>query len=314
MTARDQQRGESEATHASSVAQILAVLQFVAVLAACAAEPSAPPPVDPNDLDGDGIPNAEDLCPRSAGGSQHDEDADGVGDRCDVCPAVADPTQSDAREQLGMQFEDGVGDACDPRSGFTGDELGAFFAFADPAEGLAWRGAGWTVADDAARATDAASWHHPKALLGDGLYGEVTIASVTWTAADARVSVGVDSDDTTLGHSCSLVRDRNADGSDELEIEVYGTKQSAELGTLVTSAVLTAWRVIDRERAGRVFCRIAYGDRETSELVRASDDGSTGRYAFASRGATTAVDALVVYTFPVNPCAFSARCEPPPEP
>jgi hypothetical protein len=301
MTARDQQRGESKAMHACSVAQLFAVLQSVAVLAACAAEPIPQDPIDPNDLDGDGVPNADDLCPRSAGVSQHDEDGDRVGDACDVCPSVADPAQSDAREVIGMQFEDGIGDACDPRGTFSGDLLGAFFTFSDPAQQLPWRGTGWTIADDAAHATGDASWHHAIAIPGDGIY------------AEARVAVGVDGDDTTLGHTCAIVRDRNADGSDELEITVYGTTDSKELGATITSGVLTTWRVIDRERLGRVFCRIAIG-RDSDELVLASDDGAIGRYAFASRGATSTVESLVVYTFPVNPCAFETRCEPAPEP
>ena len=313
MTARDEQRGESKATHACSVAQLFAVLQLVAVLAGCAAEVIPPPEVDPNDLDGDGIPNVEDLCPRSAGASQHDEDGDRVGDSCDVCPSVADPAQSDAREVLAMQFEDGIGDACDPRGTFSGDLLGAFFPFTEPTEALRWRGTGWTIANDAAHATGDASWHHASAILGDGIYAEAHLANIVWQTTDARIAVGVDGDDTTLGHTCALVRDRNADGSDELELTVYGSTETKELGAMVTGGQLTTWRVIDRERAGRVFCRLASGD-SSDELVRASDDGAIGHFAFAATGATTAVDSFVVYTFPVNPCVFAARCEPPAEP
>jgi hypothetical protein len=49
-----------------------------------------------SDADGDGIPNASDLCPTvfdpvrpMDGGVQADADGDGVGDACDPCPLVA---------------------------------------------------------------------------------------------------------------------------------------------------------------------------------------------------------------------------------
>lgn len=46
---------------------------------------------DPDDFDGDGIPNASDNC-RSVGNvDQVDGDSDGLGDACDACPAYANP-------------------------------------------------------------------------------------------------------------------------------------------------------------------------------------------------------------------------------
>jgi hypothetical protein len=39
------------------------------------------------DLDGDGVPNAEDNCPTVPNPDQADFDGDGVGDACDLCPA-----------------------------------------------------------------------------------------------------------------------------------------------------------------------------------------------------------------------------------
>ena len=46
---------------------------------------SAGPDANPDDLDGDGLANAADNCPRTPNVDQHDEDSDGVGDACDVC-------------------------------------------------------------------------------------------------------------------------------------------------------------------------------------------------------------------------------------
>jgi hypothetical protein len=63
---------------------------------------------DPNDLDGDGIPNAEDNCPtvfnpvRPVDSSrQGDFDEDGVGDACDVCPLNAGTTECSVPEVPG---------------------------------------------------------------------------------------------------------------------------------------------------------------------------------------------------------------------
>jgi hypothetical protein len=46
---------------------------------------------DPNDRDGDSIPNDRDNCPDHANPTQEDTDADGKGDVCDPCPTVPNP-------------------------------------------------------------------------------------------------------------------------------------------------------------------------------------------------------------------------------
>ncbi|MFW5966196.1 MAG: hypothetical protein ACOCV2_01705, partial [Persicimonas sp.] len=43
-------------------------------------------PFDPDDRDGDGIPNDEDNCPSESNPDQEDADDDGIGDACDPCP------------------------------------------------------------------------------------------------------------------------------------------------------------------------------------------------------------------------------------
>ncbi len=63
-------------------------------------EPGEPP----NDADGDGVPDDEDICPGFD--DTLDTDGDGVPDGCDNCPAVANPDQADADG-------DGAGDVCD---------------------------------------------------------------------------------------------------------------------------------------------------------------------------------------------------------
>ena len=71
------------------------------------------------DIDGDGILNAQDNCPKTSNPDQTDTDGDGVGDVCDEdidndgipnsrdnCPYVANPDQADTDG-------DGIGDVCD---------------------------------------------------------------------------------------------------------------------------------------------------------------------------------------------------------
>ena len=48
-------------------------------------------PVDPNDRDHDGAPNATDNCPDLANTDQADSDGDGKGNACDACPNEANP-------------------------------------------------------------------------------------------------------------------------------------------------------------------------------------------------------------------------------
>ncbi|MBN1514288.1 MAG: thrombospondin type 3 repeat-containing protein [Phycisphaerae bacterium] len=60
----------------------------------------------PGDEDGDGLPDASDLCPHRHNPLQEDADEDGVGDICDNCPAAPNADQADADE-------DGIGDICD---------------------------------------------------------------------------------------------------------------------------------------------------------------------------------------------------------
>ena len=59
-----------------------------------------------SDIDGDGILNTDDLCPKTASSNNADTDGDGVGDACDNCSTVSNADQMDVDG-------DGVGDACD---------------------------------------------------------------------------------------------------------------------------------------------------------------------------------------------------------
>ena len=60
-----------------------------------------------DDIDGDGVEDALDLCPLVPDPEQTDGDRDGVGDACDNCPTEPNPSQEDDFGAVG------VGDACD---------------------------------------------------------------------------------------------------------------------------------------------------------------------------------------------------------
>ncbi len=54
-------------------------------------DPSTCVVIDPNDRDGDGVPNDTDNCPATPNPDQADADSDMHGDVCDACPANANP-------------------------------------------------------------------------------------------------------------------------------------------------------------------------------------------------------------------------------
>jgi hypothetical protein len=78
-----------------------------------------PPPGAGDDQDGDGVPDALDLCPDHPVRDPGDVDTDGVGDACDNCPFVANEQQSDGDG-------DDIGDECDQKlpGDSDGDGLG----------------------------------------------------------------------------------------------------------------------------------------------------------------------------------------------
>jgi len=68
------------------------------------------------DMDGDGIPNGDDNCPKVANANQEDRDGDGFGDACDNCPSRPNTRQSDSDDDL-------VGAICDTDKDYDGDGI-----------------------------------------------------------------------------------------------------------------------------------------------------------------------------------------------
>jgi hypothetical protein len=305
MTAGEQgpQRGNSEASHAASVTQKL--LCWAALACACDDRTDDLPPVDPNDVDGDGIANDQDICPDAHDPAQHDEDGDRIGDLCDVCPTVVDPEQRDRGELDASAFDDGVGDACDPRPSRGGDRLAALHTFAEDTT-PSWLGGGWTIAGDRARATSATSeparWQNRRAVQGDAVSARLAVERLEFGAAGARLAVALDGDGVQFGRTCTLHADRNGDGNDELEVREIGgaTAVRAVSGAVDAPLALIVLRGIDR-MAGKVACRLVFGDgRAPLEVSIATIDTlTTGQYVMAAEVADVTVTSLAVYGSPV---------------
>lgn len=273
------------------------------VLAACGGgNGSTPDAGDPNDLDGDHVANADDNCPRVFNADQHDEDGDAVGDACDNCPALANPNQADTTEEGLMQFPDGVGDACDPQTALGGNDLAAFYAFAELDDANAFTGDGWTIADDQLHATGTAQWDSKRAARGLGVWLTTTLTSLTWTSTTARVAFTIDGDG---GGTCSIVRDTNGDGLDELVLTEPFDSMTASLGAAIgpgSKLEVTLIRQINwAAQTGTFKCSVKLGGVTTTVTVPTPDVNWVGSYRLASAGASIDLDHLGVVTSPLPP-------------
>ena len=276
--------------------------------AACSGPVTELPDANPADLDGDGILNAGDNCPDRGNPSQHDEDGDRVGDACDNCPTVANPGQSDLSEAATSQFPDGVGDACDLQPGLGGTKIVAFYSFAEASQEGAFAGTGWTIDVDADQlsAIGAASWKSVHTVPGNGIMAELQLSSVTWNDPAGRITVAVDGDGIAGGTGCAVSKDRDADGSDELDVyEVRGAMATASLGTAVVPGeplTIMAWRMIDElHHTAKIMCRFRYGGNTVKIEAPLGDDIWIGSYALDLSGAAALASSLVVYTSPLPP-------------
>lgn len=281
------------------------LLGWAALACSCDGGTDPLPPVDPDDVDGDGIPNAVDVCPGVQDPAQHDEDGDRVGDTCDVCPTVPDPHQVDRGELSARAFEDGVGDACDPRPSRGGDKIGALHTFASDTTPV-WLGAGWTIDGDRAQAIASAParWQHRRGEQGDAVSARLAVEALVFVGDGARLSVALDGDGVQSGRACTLHADRDNDGNDELELREPGGATTVRTvpGGAVAPLELIVLRGIDRMGGGKVVCRLHFaGDQDPIEAsIVTVDNLTTGQYVMAAAGAEVTVTSLVVYASPVS--------------
>lgn len=273
--------------------------RYLCLLAlACACDGSDPGvDGDPDDLDGDGLHNADDNCPRVANVDQHDEDGDAFGDACDNCPSLNNPNQADTTELEMRALPDGVGDVCDPRTGVSGDTLRAFYSFATDAQASAWTGTGWTISGDAAHANGAATWTSTRAVQGDGFLVRVEAASLGLLPQSA-LAITVDGDGVAIGATCTL-------GDQQLTVtEAGGATNSVMLSPAIVAGeplTLVAWRTISLVQGTRVpevTCRVIRGKVTKETSVVLVDDLVTGSYVLGAIDGNVDITSLSVYTSP----------------
>ena len=264
------------------------------LLLACDGDPSGPD-ADPDDLDGDGIANADDNCARSGNPDQHDEDRDAFGDACDNCPTTPNVTQADTTEVAVNAFEDGVGDACDYRPGLAGDQVGAFFSWATPEQMDAWTGTGWTLDSDELRTTGAARWQIKRGETGNGLIVVAEITALDLSAGPLTISL--DGDGINAGLTCTL--QQGLGGEELVAREIGGAMDLVNVSgqNPLIARSLAAWRRVTLA-ANELECRIEQGSTKTDASILLTDDIFTGTYSLSSSGASAALSSLIVLTAP----------------
>jgi hypothetical protein len=227
----------------------------------------------------------------------HDEDGDGIFDACDNCPAVANPNQADTTEQTVRAFADGVGDACDPRPGASGDDLRGFYSFTSDAQAMAWTGSGWSISGDALHASGSATWTSTRAHQGDGYLVRADVSSLTVVAPNA-LAIVIDGDGISTGATCTL-QDMLLTAS-----EAGGGSSSEMLVSAIApgeSLTLIAWRTVSLSGSLRVpelSCRVAHGGEMKAASLTLTDENVTGTHVLRSIDAAVDIASLSVYTSP----------------
>ena len=269
--------------------------------AACGGGGSDGVDADPFDRDGDGVLDEVDNCPGYPNPDQHDEDADGLGDRCDNCPQIANPAQLDNGELQAVpaQFADHVGDACDPRPAWGGDELEVFLSFADPAVASLFdlSGGTWTVTADTLTLVPSGGVDElmmRRQALGDGLTVAAALRVDDATApADMVLELAAD------GHRCTVVG--AVTGS---RLELVAETGESQMMTFTTPVAIGATvrlqlnRQLDAQHRTYLGCTAVVDDVTTEVGLVAGETLAVGIGFLRAKAATLTVPWLVIYTAP----------------
>ena len=276
----------------------LGMLAFV--LGACAGDDGGTP-IDPNDIDGDGIPNEQDLCPNRQDPAQHDDDGDRIGDACDNCPATPNADQADTSEQRASppQFPDGVGDACDRRQSQADDQLARFFPFADPAEINGFTGSGFTIASDRLVGTTG-GLQVKRAAQGDGLSIQARITHLDWPQTDGRFELHTDGDGVASGFTCAIIHTGGtADALVVAEIGGATTMKPLAILSSTSTLVMTLSRAFSQLQTGHAACFLSIdGGPELRVDIATTDDSPIGSYGLAATDADVELTSATIYTTP----------------
>jgi hypothetical protein len=265
----------------------------VVAIAACGDDGTTTLDANPDDLDGDGVANAQDNCPIRTNTDQHDEDGDAVGDACDNCPTVANANQADTTEAaMNGQFPDGVGNACDLRPGLAGDEIARLYTFSATMQASSFTGSGWTIDADAASSTGDAQWQSRTGELGDGAILVAEISALSFTAG-GELTIAVDGNGVDSGAACTL-RETGELLARDL---AGGATVMTTTPALATPITLVAWRSVVGAAAS-VTCRVSLAGASRSAEAPLADTTVVGNQALVAIGASSSVTSLVLYTSP----------------
>ncbi len=255
------------------------------------------PDANPDDVDGDGVVNAQDNCPRFTNADQHDEDGDGVGDICDNCPTIANADQADTTEAaINGQFPDGVGNACDQRPSVSNDNVARFYSFASAAQAGSFIGSGWTIDADAAVSTGTAMWR-ASPERGEIAILVAEIGALSFTAG-GELTIAVDGDGIQSGSACTL-RDTGELLAREL---AGGATMTTSAPALAPPITLLVWRSVVGASPS-ITCRVTSAGETRSVEAPLVETTTVGNQALVAAGAVSSVTSLVLYTslFPHPP-------------
>lgn len=271
---------------------------------------------NPDDLDGDGVPNASDDCPEAFDPFQGDEDADKVGDACDDCPEVANADQADQMEVAAGMTADGIGDACDPSPNVGGDRRALFIGFNDLSELVGWKTpvGTWSVSAGALHqgsgTAQNALAYYDKSISPTVVRVGATIDGVTsglsgtaeagvWLAMKPPPSPGDDLEPD--GYQCLLVQSLPAVSTGEvIQVEQVNMNAVGHVAMTQTTHVMAAKDVVQfRAQVTPTAPQVRCADPSASsdaETVLTDTAYSAGAVGLRTHNVTMSVQWMVIYT------------------
>lgn len=265
---------------------------------------------NPDDLDGDGVPDERDNCPNVVNNDQRDFDMDGVGDACDNCPLDPNPTQLDGDHDL-------IGDACDPHSTITRDCLVLLDTFSDDTafatNWTAYKGTGSPTIMPSQNAVTitpgiggslAFVANDAGAVLAGAfdveIRGEVSLSNVGDAAYVTTLMTDV-SHGLGCGTSVATV------GTVDLLLESFGTAENANATLGPTGMTAARIELVD-DQLPNASCDVALAaNRESLGKTFTNGLPPTGGSGVMAVGATVVVNGIALY----RQVAETAQCPVP---
>jgi hypothetical protein len=258
-------------------------------------DPDAPLPPDDDD-DDDGILNVSDNCPTVPNIDQRDHDTDTKGDACDHCPHLAVPdTDTDG---------DGLGDACDPRPGTSGDVRRLWEGFYDASSITGWGGMGsWSVANGKLRQTSTSAnqtGHGPPITVAKAfVMTSFTVDALSGASENPQIGVATGVAQNGQRYSCTLQKGSTTNVRTEStwiepgnNVQFQQGNTAWTPGTFATGSTATVTSRLN----GGFQCRIVQG---TTDKSRSEANGPlAGQVYLGTENATASFDYLFIVDEP----------------